>query len=165
MIEHIWTVLCSRAIVDADSNNLSLINVIEQININDEPKPDGFIPIPFEVVSYWSRIEVDKPANGQVNITLISPSGKLINTNEVPLDLKNFQRERQRVSYPGIPASEPGRYVFHIEFRDESEQQWHEVANVPLTIIFTPHKETQATLFSRNLGSSDAGIQKPCFSG
>jgi len=30
---------------------------------------------------------------------------------------------------------------------------------------FTSYKETQAALFSRNLGSSDAGIQKPCFSG
>jgi hypothetical protein len=33
MVEHIWTVLCSHAVVDKDTNNVSLHNVIEQVNV------------------------------------------------------------------------------------------------------------------------------------
>ncbi len=34
MIDHVWTVICSRAVIDADSNILSLQSIIEQIEIS-----------------------------------------------------------------------------------------------------------------------------------
>ena len=41
MIEHIWSVLCSRSVIDSETNNVSIQDVIEHIIINAEPTENG----------------------------------------------------------------------------------------------------------------------------
>ena len=53
MIHHVWTVLCSRALIDRDSNNISIHNVLEQLNIAAPPQPDLALNIHFEILSLW----------------------------------------------------------------------------------------------------------------
>ena len=36
MIDHIWTVLCLRAVIDVDSQNVSIQNVLEELNLTVE---------------------------------------------------------------------------------------------------------------------------------
>lgn len=55
MIDHVWTVLCSHAITDTDTNNLTLYNTIEQVSVLEAPQPGAILGLTFEVVSFWIR--------------------------------------------------------------------------------------------------------------
>ena len=39
MTRHVWTVACMHAVIDQESNLVSLLDVIEQINIPGKPAP------------------------------------------------------------------------------------------------------------------------------
>lgn len=143
MIDHVWTVVCSQAIVDRDSNNVSLQNVIEQITIADVPKPDGIIPLGLQVMTLWARSDFDVPSRGQARLTLLLPSGKSAKEFESILDLSEARRLRTGLRVEGFPASESGRYSFRVEFRNEGEELWHLGATVPIEVVFEPPKAEQ----------------------
>lgn len=151
-IKHIWAVLCQRSIIDADSNNISLIDVLEQINISryapSEQQPTaqdqlGVVPISFEIVSLWSRAEEPQSASGQCRVTLLGPSGPLGEANYIPVDLRKHERMRTRHRFEGLPVREAGRHLFHVEYRDDGETEWREVQAIPLKVVFesAPKKE------------------------
>ena len=139
MIEHVWTVLCSRSVIDVETNNVSIQDVIEQISINAEPKPDGFLPFPLELITLWERQESNKPAEGTERITFVTPSGKSNVVYEAKIDLSAAERHRHKVKFPGLPLSEAGRYYFEVEAK-EGDGDYHEVAAIPLSVIFQPQK-------------------------
>jgi hypothetical protein len=137
MIDHVWTVVCSRAIVDRSSNNVSIQNVLEQFSVRAEPKPDALIAVPFEVMTLWARSDFSVPASGSERLTLYSPSGVKIGERVFALDLMgNVRRYRTRASFNGLPASEPGRYAFRVELQEGDDDEWRAVAAVPLEVIF-----------------------------
>lgn len=137
MIDHVWTVVCSRAVVDRFTNNVSLQNAIEQFSIKGEPEPDALLPIPFEIMTLWTRSDLNVPATGSQRLTLISPSGEKMKEMVFTLNLTGkYRRFRTRAAFNGLIASEPGRYVFQVEFQETAEHDWQIVANVPLEVIF-----------------------------
>jgi hypothetical protein len=76
MIDHVWTVLCSRAVVDRDSNNASLENVIERVTIEGQPPSDAALPLPLDVMTLWTRTAPDQPCRGHMRLDCLFPSGK-----------------------------------------------------------------------------------------
>ncbi|MGB8983458.1 MAG: hypothetical protein WCC12_16420 [Anaerolineales bacterium] len=137
MIEHIWSVICSRSVIDAETNNVSIQDVIEQINISAEPKKDGLLPFPFELITLWGRKESDKPSKGIERITFVTPSGKSEVVSETEIDLSNAERHRHRVKFPGLPVSEAGKYYFKVELKN-GNHEWQQVSAIPLKVIFQP---------------------------
>jgi hypothetical protein len=137
MIEHIWSVLCSRSIIDSETNNVSIHDVIEQITINAEPTENGFLPFPLELITLWARKEIDKPTKGTERVSFVTPSGKSTVISESNIDLSNVERHRQKVKFPGLPLGEGGRYYFTIEFKEDNGQ-YSEVTAIPVTIQFRP---------------------------
>ena len=143
MIDHVWTVVCSRAVIDQDTNNISIQNVIEQLNIFAEPKPDGVIPSRLEVVTLWIRADPNTPCRGQMRLTFRSPSNRVIGTFDRPIDLSEHERLRSRIRFEGVAAEESGRHHFYVELQNEGESEWRQVAAVPLAIIFEPPEDVQ----------------------
>ena len=141
MIDHVWTVLCSRAVVDRDTNNVSIQNAIEQLNIVGEPKLGAVVPRRFEVVTFCVRAAAEVPCRGELLLTYRSPSDEILGTFERPINLLKHERLRDRMRFEGLPAGEPGRYYFDVELRDEGEQEWRRVAAIPLMIVFKPPEE------------------------
>jgi hypothetical protein len=143
MIEHIWTVICQSSIIDKDTNNISLINILEQLTLTP-PKIDegkGAILGNFEIVTFWSRTNLEKPATGNARIVLYQPSGEIVEQTdsnkrgpEYTIDLTVFQRVRSRFKFNGIPFLGAGVYQFGIEYKNEGEEDWKEVAKVPIQI-------------------------------
>jgi hypothetical protein len=78
MIDHVWTVVCSRSATDRESNNLSLFDVLEQINLLG-PLPDPgarvALPLQYEVISLWTRANPDDAEESTSRIRLMSPNG------------------------------------------------------------------------------------------
>lgn len=144
MIEHIWTVVCSRSVVDERSKNVSIQNVIEQVTTTGEPILGQVISMQLEVVSFWTRTEPGVPITGRMRIEFHAPSGKVLGSFEYPLDLTKYERFRSQVRLAGIPAEEAGRHYFYVALKEESESEWQRVAAVPLTIAFKPPEEEES---------------------
>ena len=135
MIRHIWSVLCSHSVIDKDTNNVSIHNVIEQISIHGEPQADGFLSMPFEIISLWTRDLSNTPIDGSERISLITPSGDESVAAEVELDLTKVERHRHRVKFSGLPVVEEGNYYFKVESK-YGDTEWNEVARLPLKVLF-----------------------------
>lgn len=136
MIEHIWSILCSRSVIDAETNNVSIQDVIEQIIISAKPMDNGFLPIQLELITLWGR-EANDAIKGVERVTFISPSGKTEVVSEAEIDLSKVERHRQRVRFPGLPISDSGKYYFKVEMKIGTNE-WKQVSAIPLQVVFQP---------------------------
>jgi len=143
MIDHVWTVLCSHAVIDKGSNNVSLLDVVEQLNIRDEPSPEGGILFSLDLMTLWARACLDRSAQGRGRVTFLSPSGEVKEGPfEYDIDLSEHKRNRSTGRFRSLHISGSGRHVFRVELRNEGETEWRQVADIPLEINFTPPDET-----------------------
>jgi hypothetical protein len=139
MVKHAWSVLCDKAIVDNLTNNLSL-DVIEQITIivGDVPTeaPGILVPTPLTLVSLWYRSDPDSPCQGRVRIRIVSPNNENVGESSMEIDLTPSGRARTlcRMNALPIPMGQAGIFKFVVELQEED---WREVANVPLEIAVT----------------------------
>ena len=152
MIVHIWSVLCSKALIDNVNNNVSLLEVREQLNIvvPTLPLPGGsalLIPETCDLVSLWSRDDNDQPSRGQGQIILLKPSGERAVPEPISyeIDLSAHPRTRMVTRIGGFPVTESGRYNFHVQYRNDGETEWRDAAKIPLQVtIETPPSSPQS---------------------
>jgi hypothetical protein len=141
MIEHIWSVLCAHSIIDRETNNVSLIEVVEEVTVQAPipPGPEGKPPlltITPTIVTLWRREPEDQPTKGRGRMLILAPyqnKPKQISVYEI--DLSEKLRLRLYGTLPGIPFRGPGTYRFVIQLQDEGEQEWKEVTSIPLRIV------------------------------
>ena len=141
MISHVWTVICSRVVVDKESNNLSIQNVLERVTIHGEPMPDTLLPMPFDLVTMWTRVAPDIPARGIVRMQMQFPSGKVYESHEAEVNVLEHLYFRFKIHFAGLPMAEAGRHLFVVELKNEDTDEWQRVAAVPLQLTFKPPEE------------------------
>jgi hypothetical protein len=134
VIDHIWTVVCSRSVIDRESNNISIQNVLEQVTVNGPLQAGAVIPIEMELVSLWTKTDPSLPHRGQARVTLVSPTGHPLRTTELEIDMSTYERYRTRNRFQGLPVSAPGRHIFRIEVREDGTDVWRQVAAIPLQV-------------------------------
>jgi hypothetical protein len=137
MIEHVWSVLCSKSITDRETNNICLLDVLEQFSLGTEVPVDEeiMLPVTFELVTLWSRGPDDEPGRGRARITFQSPGGDVLNSREYDLELTDFRRSRSRTRIEGLLVRGPGRYVFIIDLKGEGDAEWRQAGSVPLYVV------------------------------
>ena len=143
MIKNDWSILCKSTSIDKDTNSISLFNVIEEVNIVGPPLPndlkkdeDVLLPLSFEIVSLWSRVDKDKPIQSQAIIVTKTPYGKEYKGKPIPIDLSGFLRTRTRIKHSGIPFKKSGVYNFSIRIKKGETKQFIEVSNIQLYLTF-----------------------------
>ena len=141
LFDHVWTVLCSRAVVDRQTNNVSLQNVVEELTVRGTPKRGTPVSVHVELMTLWSRASPNLPATGEARVTLLSPSQEELLTFEGEIDLSKVERARTRLVYQSLPVHESGRYVFCVEAREKDASEWRQVAIVPLKVRFVPPEQ------------------------
>jgi hypothetical protein len=141
MIDHVWSIICSNSIIDKDSNNISINNVFERLEIFTTPVEGGVLPIHMEFITSWIRHEVAESETGNSRIRFVSPSNKMLTTNELRIDLSKSERTRNRLVFNGLPLGESGRYHFLVDLQIDNE--WQQVASIPLSVKFTPPPEDE----------------------
>lgn len=134
MIEHVWTVLCTRSSVDKETNNISIFEVIEQLTIKDNAGKPGLAPGPFEIVSLWSRTAADEPSRGEARLLFQTPGGRTSISQTHEIDLRQYRRLRSRHRIPAIPIDGPGLYTLVVEFRQLDQEEWVQVVKIPLEV-------------------------------
>lgn len=145
MAKHIWTIVCRKAVVDA-ANNLSIIDVTEEVGVFPEPPitpeppaPPGakiMLPIEITIVSYWTRENRHKEETAKQRLQLLGPDGKLIGGGEGLIDLTKVANARVMAQLPGIPYSGFGVYLFEISRPEKTE--WTPVASIPILLKLGP---------------------------
>jgi hypothetical protein len=143
MTRHVWTVACMHAVIDQESNLVSLLDVIEQINIPGKPAPDKAVGLTLDLTTLWVRENPETPEKGRARITLVSPSGAELKSIIMDVDLSAHERLRSRGRFVGIPAPEDGRYTFRVDSAPENSEEWIQVALIPLQIAFVEEKHNE----------------------
>jgi len=130
-IEHLWSILCEKSVIDQETNNISLTNVLESIQVQIQLAKDVSIegnlltaekalPINFELVTAWRRLgegEIKEPAR----VECFDPNGKLLATYDYKVEMvKSSERYRFRTRFNGFKFTVPGNYRFVTKLRQGS---------------------------------------------
>lgn len=138
MIQHVWSVLCARAVIDSESNNISLFEIVEQL-VAFGPEGEGFAPVSLELVTMWSRDSLEEAARGRARIRIVGPDGAQIgNAFEYEVDLTTFVRIRNRFRMAAFPIRGAGKYSLVVEA--EQDSAWLRVAQVPVQLVIQSHE-------------------------
>ena len=141
MARHIWSVLCYKSLNDRVSNQISLIDVLENLTIHLEPPATGEvinIPQRMELITFLSRSDLGVAEKGLLRVVFESPEGRRSEPQILPFSLETDGKARVIIAMDQIPVSAPGVYCFCVEFRsdDELEGEWVEWTKIPLEIIY-----------------------------
>jgi hypothetical protein len=140
MIRHVWSVLCSQTVTDAQTNNVSLFNVIEQLAVTIKDKPEGsvaFLPMPLEVMTLWERGEHEQEAMGKATVDVLDATGERLGGSDMVVDVSKAHRCRSRLLMNGIRITTSGRYVLRVALREDDDDHSRVVAEIPLEVTVT----------------------------
>jgi hypothetical protein len=123
-------------LIDTASNQLSLIDTIENISVTVPPGGDlpekATVELSCFLVSLWVRSVPDQPESAQFRVRLFDPYGQEIASNDLKLcdlDLTEKQRLRAQIRLQSLPLGAPGRYEFRVELLDQG--LWQRMAQIP----------------------------------
>ena len=137
MIQHVWSVACTRAVVDSESNNISLIEVLEEVNLSGPALPAGqkvLAPANVDFVTLWTREEPNTPEAGRSRVVMSDPDGQEIAESVFEIDLSEKLRMRAIMKCPGLPVVS-GRVRIEV-FRETADHSWERMATVPIMVSF-----------------------------
>lgn len=146
-VKHVWTIICRKTIQDASTNNVSLMDVLEQVSFLppkeifekmelNQGKPFG-LPIEYEIVSMWEREVANEDTKGGVVIKLQDPNGRVLQEIAHIFQFKpGIKRWRLTGKIRGLRITTPGVYRFNV-YHDENNSQ-KEVASIPLEVLIQP---------------------------
>lgn len=133
MAKHIWSVFCRQAMVDPITNNVSLLNSIEEIKVISARKvePNEVVAVPVQegsVVIFLCRDEKEKSEDETtIKFQVISPENKEFpDPISVKIDsLKENKRVRYILQVSALPYTTDGTYWIAISINSK------EVAKLP----------------------------------
>lgn len=147
-IQYVWSILCSGVSIDQDTNNLTLFNTIEQIKIPEdklvstEDKKGLVIPIGFNLVTMWRRLNSELVEKAEVEVEVIDPSGSKRKSSSYSLEFKEgIRRIRSKVRWGGIKVTTSGTYKFNVSMKEEGGKTFTKVGEVYLDIKILPSKK------------------------
>lgn len=143
MVKHVWSVLCRRSIIDSETNNISLNDIFEQLEVNakikkenensEEPKKLN-VPIEFEIVSMWVK-DNEQEFKAGLRIDIFDPEGKLIKNFIQKLEMTStMKRLRSRLRIMGLVVENTGNYTFKVLLKEEGKTTCKNVAELPLEV-------------------------------
>lgn len=135
MVQHIWTIACRLSITDKETNNVSLLQVLEEITIpQDQSRDKKLVPAIFELVTLWARADENQPTAGFGRLALLGPTGDVLLEHNYEIDLQQDNRIRSVGKIFGFPVQRSGRYHFRIERKLNEADPWQEVARIPIWV-------------------------------
>lgn len=138
----IWAILCERSVTDRETNNVSLFNIIEEVQIPAPPPLDlsqttiplgVFLPV-LELMTLWVRSDLEAPERGRGRVRIIVPGAKVALAPEFDVDLTQFLRLRTRLRFPGLPVGDTGIYRFVVQGK-AGDSEWSTMFELPLRVL------------------------------
>ncbi|HEX2736260.1 MAG TPA: hypothetical protein VHM70_31880 [Polyangiaceae bacterium] len=114
--------VCASSAIDQTSNNVSLFNVVEQINVHPRAghPPNGLLPL--EIHAYWRLMSGEQGQPFETRFVLVAESG--LETSSTTFRHRPLT-SRFRTRTMGIPFPPVfGEYVLRVDFRSNEEDSW-----------------------------------------
>lgn len=125
--------LCGGSSLDQHSNNVTLFNVVEQVNLqpNAEPPPGAFLPL--EVHAYFILGPGEVSQSFELRFALVAPSGLELLTDSTQ---HRSSTPRYRTRSLGLPApAVPGDYQLCVDIRQPGTEGFtREALHWPLVV-------------------------------
>jgi hypothetical protein len=125
--------LCGGSSLDQHSNNVTLFNVVEQVNLqpNVEPPPGAFLPL--EVHAYFILGPGEVSQTFELRFALVAPSGLELLTDSTQ---HRSSTPRYRTRSLGLPApAVPGDYQLCVDIRQPGTEGFtREALHWPLVV-------------------------------
>ena len=137
MADHVWSVLCARWALNPTTHNLTLFEVIEDIEL---PKPPQGGPVMvragWTLVSVYRRTDRAVPEDFEQRIEVAGPSGKIAMGPLVhTVSLGNAVRARCVTKIEALEVREEGTHTFRVAHR-LANAEWIDDAKVLLEVSF-----------------------------
>lgn len=144
MAKHQWSVICNKALVDRFTNNLSIVDVVEEVNFTIQRTSKAeeatlpVVSVDFTVVSLWHRSEFATAEEGKARIRLLSPSGKpLAQDSELAIELTGDKlRTRNILNCRGVPLRESGEHRVQVQ-QLQKNGRWKTETVIPIPVRLT----------------------------
>jgi hypothetical protein len=146
-IQCVWGLLASLSSIDQERNNISLFNIIDQLNIPAAAFPSDaaesklpFFHFQHEIIMLWMRTLntaiSDEELSADCRIRLIDPRGRELQQTTAPLKLAaRVRRMRFRMRTHGLAVSVPGDYIYSVEVGSQSAGDFSKVLEIPFEIV------------------------------
>lgn len=146
-MKHIWSVFCQQYIINRDSNNPSLIEILDQINFQGELPDKRPLELPLSPIIYfvsdWKRDSESDRKKYEALVNVISPDSLHIGNFPILVDLEQSSSQCTVGKMDRIVYTVNGVYAFQVYIKENDE--WKPVASIPLEIIHTePDKEQKS---------------------
>ena len=125
---------CEKAIINQDDNALSLINVMQGINVPKPPTEDAGVALLWCAVSLWQKTPDDKDRTFEQRTTLSMPNGKEAAESLLKFSFSEKGNHRNIVKISGFPVGQSGTYTLNLFLRELGSEQWTEVANYQIVV-------------------------------
>ena len=142
MIRHVWSVLCGNSSIDHQTSIISLLNVIEQLNLVIPKQLEHInVPVPFEVVSLWASDSITSLEQGKCRVTFVNPQGVQTILSLADIKVSAEQNCRTITRSQMFKLDGQGKYEFIVELQQGENESWDSVAKVPLQVKYTIDKK------------------------
>jgi hypothetical protein len=132
-----WVILTERTIIEAQSGVVSLMSLVENINVEQPPgqPPPGVkvaVPFRFYVNQQWARSYADRGERIEGRLTLHGPNKKPYLVVPFEVDLEKSQRTRLITGLVGFPALGQGEYPAVVQVR--KGKRWQTVGKTQFMV-------------------------------
>lgn len=148
MINHIWSIICKKSVIDSETNNISLYEALESIQVSIKVLDDKSIdqelfniPIEYEIVSLWENKTPEKKVTADVSVEVTTNKGDVLKTFSKKLEMeKNMKRLRSRMRISGMSIPGSDQYSYKIKLKQEGDRDFKLVAELPLEVALSFEK-------------------------
>ncbi len=129
---------CEKAIIEQNTQVLSLMSLLQDINVQIRPDtvvdPKAAIPIQWVVVSIWQIVQQDQGKAFEQRTQLVTSAEVLkLETPIAPLKLQDkFHRIMNQIN--GLPIATAGAHRLRCLLREQGATEWTEVGSYPINI-------------------------------
>ena len=139
MLELLLFAPCRIAVQDSTTNTMSVISVLEDLNIPvnlETPPTKGTVfPVDWNVVSLWRNVEEGVGDDYEQNIELVAPSGAVLMTAPTSFQMKQ-RAHRIIAQIAAFPAWEAGEFTLRVSLRKKGDERWQLMAKYPLRLNY-----------------------------
>ena len=140
-MKHIWSLVSSGSKIDADTNNVSINDIYEnlQFNLNTsgpyDPDKPFLVPFNFEVTSLFYRDKKGTEETYTEYVVILDPKGNQLGDMGLDFTFKpEHNRMRNRIKSDKIAFTQSGTYVFQVFSSKKGSKEREMVASIPLDI-------------------------------
>ncbi len=145
MVKHIWSVLCKESKIEAETNNISIIDAYESlqfgINTEDQNYKHGGplnLPFSFEIVSLFHRDKINQNEDDEEVINAVDPKGQQLGEFLSTIQfIEDSKRVRNIFKFPNIALTTSGTYKFQINTRNKKNNKRSLITEIPIDIEVT----------------------------